>query len=73
MTPEQALRAAAAAAQAVHAVSNGNHLVAAAHAADALLELLPPDEARKVVDEAVVRRAHLAREVVELEKFGPKP
>ena len=70
MSPEEALRAAAAAAQSVMAAHDGRYVDAARHAIDAALELVPHEEAAKLLDEAAIRRANLAADVAEQAKFG---
>jgi hypothetical protein len=70
MSPEEALRAAASAAQSVMAAHDGRYVDAARHAIDAALELVPADEAAKLLDEAAIRRANAIADAVEAAKFG---
>lgn len=70
MTPTEALKAAAHAAQAVMAVQDGRPVDAARHAIDAALELVPEDEARALIDAAAIRRANIAADIAEAAKFG---
>lgn len=70
MSPEEALRAAAHAAQAVMAAHDGRPVDAARHAIDAALELVPADEAKDILDAAAVRRANAIADAAEAAKFG---
>jgi hypothetical protein len=70
MSPEEALRAAASAAQSVMAAHDGRYVDAARHAIDAALELVPADEAAKLLDEAAIRRANRTADLAERLKFG---
>lgn len=64
------LSAIANAARAIIAAKDGNYLEAAGHATEAALDLIPHDEARKVVDEAIARRVNAEAELAETIKFG---
>ena len=70
MTPEKALTVGASAAQAIIAARNGDAVGAAAHAVDALLELVPAEDARRLLDEKALARAEAFREALNDEKFG---
>lgn len=73
MSPTEALKAAASAAQSVMAAQDGRYVDAARHAIDAALELVPAEEAQKLLDEAAIRRANLAADFAEAAKFGSLP
>ena len=75
MTPEQGLKVGAHAAQAVLAAAQGRKVDAAGHAIDALLEAVDGDatEARKLLDEAAVRRANAVGAAAEDARFGADP
>lgn len=68
--PNKALQVGASAAQAIIAAKNGDAIGAAAHAMDAVLELLPSDDAKKLLDERALARAEAFREQLNDEKFG---
>jgi hypothetical protein len=70
MSPQEALRAAASAAQSVMAAHDGRYVDAARHAIDAALELVPADEARELLDAAQIRRANAIADAAEAAKFG---
>lgn len=70
MTPKEALKAAAHAAQAVMAAQDGRPIDAARHAIDAALELVPDDEARRLLDDAALRRANAIADAAEAAKFN---
>lgn len=70
--PNKALQVGYSAAQAIVAAKNGDALGAAAHAVDALLELVPADQAKQLLDERAVARAEAFREALNVEKFGPR-
>lgn len=71
MTPAQALKVGAHAAQAVLAAKDGDPVQAARHALDAALEAIPEaEEVRKLVDEAAIRRANARADELERAKFG---
>lgn len=44
---------------------------AAQAAVDLAIDLVGPEKARELLDEAAIRRANLAADVAELAKFGP--
>lgn len=70
MSPEEVLKAASYAAQAVMAAHDGRYVDAARHAIDAALELVPADEAKGLLDAAAVRRANAVADAAEAAKFG---
>ena len=58
------------AAQSIIAAKRGDYLEAAGHAANAALELVPAEDARKILDEAIFRRVNAEAEAAEKLKFG---
>jgi hypothetical protein len=70
VSPAEALKAAASAAQSVMAAHDGRYADAARHAIDAALELVPADEAQKLLDAASIRRANAIADAAEAAKFG---
>ena len=71
MTPEKALKIGASTAQALLAAKDGNPAEAARHAMDAVLEAIPADEARRLLDERAIARANARADELENEFFGP--
>lgn len=69
MTPEKALQAGFHAAQAIISAKDGDALGAAAHAMDAVLELVPVGEAQRLLDEGTVTRLEAERQRLNDEKF----
>lgn len=59
--------------EALLAGADGDALGAAAHIADALLELVPSDVARTVVDQAAIRRANRIADLHSADRFGTDP
>ncbi len=62
--------AAAKALEALISGVEGDALGAAAHVADALLELVPAAVARTVVDQAAIRRANRIADIHEADRFA---
>ncbi len=59
--------------EALLAGADGDALGAAAHVADALLELVPAAVARQVVDQAAIRRANRIADIHQADRFGKDP
>lgn len=55
---------------ALSAARRGDYVTAGAHAAEMLLDLLPPSEAKQVLDRAVFKRVNAEAEVAEQLKFA---
>ncbi len=64
------LSAIANAARAIIAAKNQDYVGAAAHATEAALDLVPHDEAKKLLSEAVMRRINAEAEAAEAARFG---
>lgn len=72
MTPEKVLRMAMHGAQAVLSAQQGDGLGAARHAIDAALEAIPADQARELLETAVVARVEAAARLLDDARFGAK-
>lgn len=72
LDPAKGFTAAANAAQAIVAAKNGDAVGAATHALDAVLELIPSETAKALLDERAVARAERFREQLNDAKFGPE-
>jgi hypothetical protein len=64
------LSAIANAARAIIAAKNNDYLGAAGYATEAALDLVPHDQAKQILSEAVFRRVNAEAEIAEAEKFG---
>jgi hypothetical protein len=64
------LSAIANAARAIIAAKNKDYVGAAAHATEAALDLVPHDQAKQILSEAVFRRVNAEADLAEAAKFG---